>query len=42
MLGPWASIFAVAVRAGHESYEVALRGEEKARQCHDFILGKLG
>jgi hypothetical protein len=42
MLGKWASTSEIAVQAGSRVYEVAFRGDEKARHCHDVVLRNMG
>lgn len=41
MFGKWASTSEIAVQAGGRSYEVAFRGNDKAKHCHDVILWKI-
>lgn len=37
-LGRFASTGSIAVAAGHQTYEVDFRGDEKAKHAHDTIL----
>ncbi len=41
MLGKFASSSSIAVTAGSQTYEIELRGVEKAKHAHDVILGHM-
>lgn len=41
MFGKFASSSTIALSAGGQTYEVQFRGDEKAKQIHDAVLGRM-